>query len=112
AVPWVRGRACRSNGFSRCLCPYGRLASLFFQAEDGIRGRNVTGVQTCALPIFPVGYLTESSLFPTPNTFPYHCLQSSKLSSFFLLLILYQQRKSLILPTRFDNRGFVFPYNF
>src|SRR5699024_11949402 len=23
----------------------------FFQAEDGIRGRNVTGVQTCALPI-------------------------------------------------------------
>src|SRR6266704_3831158 len=24
----------------------------FFQAEDGIRVRNVTGVQTCALPIF------------------------------------------------------------
>src|SRR5699024_5737231 len=23
-----------------------------FQAEDGIRGRNVTGVQTCALPIW------------------------------------------------------------
>src|SRR5699024_11251972 len=23
----------------------------FFQAEDGIRDRNVTGVQTCALPI-------------------------------------------------------------
>ena len=23
----------------------------FFQAEDGIRGRLVTGVQTCALPI-------------------------------------------------------------
>src|SRR5699024_6852265 len=28
----------------------------FFQAEDGIRDRNVTGVQTCALPICdPVG---------------------------------------------------------
>src|SRR5699024_11659172 len=28
----------------------------FFQAEDGIRDRNVTGVQTCALPIwFVVG---------------------------------------------------------
>src|SRR5699024_11759466 len=26
----------------------------FFQAEDGIRDRNVTGVQTCALPICPV----------------------------------------------------------
>src|SRR5207249_6613574 len=25
----------------------------FFQAEDGIRHRNVTGVQTCALPIYP-----------------------------------------------------------
>src|SRR6266516_905356 len=25
----------------------------FFQAEDGIRARTVTGVQTCALPIFP-----------------------------------------------------------
>src|SRR5699024_11624599 len=25
----------------------------FFQAEDCIRDRNVTGVQTCALPIYP-----------------------------------------------------------
>src|SRR5699024_12486061 len=27
------------------------LACFFFQAGDGIRARNVTGVQTCALPI-------------------------------------------------------------
>src|SRR3712207_7957431 len=27
----------------------------FFQAEDGIRDIGVTGVQTCALPISPVG---------------------------------------------------------
>src|SRR5699024_11459923 len=27
------------------------LLVFFFQAEDGIRDRNVTGVQTCALPI-------------------------------------------------------------
>src|SRR5207249_9671646 len=27
----------------------------FFQAEDGIRDRNVTGVQTCALPISGTG---------------------------------------------------------
>src|SRR5699024_34121 len=27
----------------------------FFQAEDGIRDRNVTGVQTCALPILGCG---------------------------------------------------------
>src|SRR5690606_33301926 len=31
----------------------------FFQAEDGIRAFHVTGVQTCALPIFPskIGYV-------------------------------------------------------
>src|SRR5699024_9327321 len=28
------------------------LLIFFFQAEDGIRDRNVTGVQTCALPIY------------------------------------------------------------
>src|SRR5699024_11450898 len=28
------------------------LFLFFFQAEDGIRDRNVTGVQTCALPIY------------------------------------------------------------
>src|SRR2546430_7405106 len=27
----------------------------FFQAEDGIRDLTVTGVQTCALPIYPAG---------------------------------------------------------
>src|SRR5256885_8411431 len=27
----------------------------FFQAEDGIRDYKVTGVQTCALPIYPLG---------------------------------------------------------
>src|SRR5256885_12818631 len=30
------------------------LDFFFFQAEDGIRDYKVTGVQTCALPIFPV----------------------------------------------------------
>src|SRR5699024_8998398 len=34
----------------------------FFQAEDGIRDRNVTGVQTCALPIF--WPLTETQITP------------------------------------------------
>src|SRR5699024_11354551 len=38
-----------------CGAHYFRLSFVFvffFQAEDGIRDRNVTGVQTCALPIF------------------------------------------------------------
>src|SRR5207249_8059555 len=35
-------------------------STFFFQAEDGIRDRNVTGVQTCALPISsPVGRLLK-----------------------------------------------------
>src|ERR1039457_7367841 len=29
---------------------------VFFQAEDGIRDYKVTGVQTCALPIYPAGH--------------------------------------------------------
>src|SRR5256885_3298000 len=31
------------------------VVSFFFQAEDGIRDYKVTGVQTCALPIFLAG---------------------------------------------------------
>src|SRR5699024_11933966 len=34
-----------------CPCSVDVLLFFFFQAEDGIRDRNVTGVQTCALPI-------------------------------------------------------------
>src|SRR2546429_6110456 len=30
-----------------------RIVFFFFQAEDGIRDVAVTGVQTCALPIYP-----------------------------------------------------------
>src|SRR5689334_23522322 len=33
---------------------WGRQIFFFLQAEDGIRGGTVTGVQTCALPIFLV----------------------------------------------------------
>src|SRR5437763_4636506 len=37
--------------------PCGRktVTVFFFQAEDGIRGTSVTGVQTCALPILAFG---------------------------------------------------------
>src|SRR5271167_4691190 len=49
----------------------------FFQAEDGIRARNVTGVQTCALPIsssaccsanFTATNLSPSATAPTSST--------------------------------------------
>src|SRR5437773_11411152 len=43
----------------RLLCDAVRIGHVlfFFQAEDGIRYRDVTGVQTCALPIFGPGAL-------------------------------------------------------
>src|SRR3712207_8478390 len=36
------------------LVLFGCPKVFFFQAEDGIRDIGVTGVQTCALPIFPL----------------------------------------------------------
>src|SRR5699024_11678611 len=46
------------------------ISFFFFQAEDGIRDRNVTGVQTCALPIWPVWHERNRST-PTPwNSWP------------------------------------------
>src|SRR5437667_1917582 len=38
---------------------------IFFQEEDGIRGRDVTGVQTCALPIWMTP-VTRTSLWVMP----------------------------------------------
>src|SRR2546422_8130053 len=39
--------------FARVLCFYVAMCCFFFfQAEDGIRDVAVTGVQTCALPIY------------------------------------------------------------
>src|SRR5688500_19263546 len=37
------------------------LFIFFFQAEDGIRDYKVTGVQTCALPIFCLNYYEKQS---------------------------------------------------
>src|SRR5262249_57224318 len=47
----VRRLACRMSWRSCCD------ACFFFQAEDGIRDWSVTGVQTCALPIFVLNTL-------------------------------------------------------
>src|SRR5699024_3998575 len=44
----------------------GSLFFFFFQAEDGIRDRNVTGVQTCALPICK--FLFNNATFPPEFT--------------------------------------------
>src|SRR5882762_11508765 len=42
----------RPRGGWRHLSPAERRVFFFIQAEDGIRASSVTGVQTCALPIW------------------------------------------------------------
>src|SRR5436189_830680 len=45
------------------LCLVRSHCFFFFQAEDGIRDTSVTGVQTCALPIWPTaGHRTEQTV--------------------------------------------------
>src|SRR5699024_11501734 len=53
------GAHIRSVRWPGCCRPF------FFHAEDGIRDRNVTGVQTCALPILMTIFarLTSSFIF-------------------------------------------------
>src|SRR2546422_6028801 len=48
------------------------LFFFFFQAEDGIRDVAVTGVQTCALPICPIGIAKQR-----PGLLPLHMLQAA-----------------------------------
>src|SRR5690606_40924340 len=47
------------------------VSFFFFQAEDGIRDFHVTGVQTCALPIYPVlaGMTAERTIRASPVRF-------------------------------------------
>src|SRR5690554_7143027 len=59
----------------------------FFQAEDGIRDADVTGVQTCALPIYEAS--TVSYTYAKPN--------NEKINVFLF--------SSLFLPTNYEKIG-------
>src|SRR5256886_11161473 len=48
-------QSCASVFSRRSVSESRVMAVFFFQAEDGIRDLTVTGVQTCALPIFGGG---------------------------------------------------------
>src|ERR1041384_8598519 len=62
---WLwEGRVCRSKASIKFSAP----ASSVFQAEDGIRDKLVTGVQTCALPIFIVGTPFAGGILATGDT--------------------------------------------
>src|SRR5699024_11765737 len=56
----------------------------FFQAEDGIRDRNVTGVQTCALPIYKAA--SKPPLKPVQKDVLCPALKGNKLISTLLEL--------------------------
>src|SRR5690606_40255042 len=58
AARGAASRAARAAAQKRRCAP---PAAFFFQAEDGIRCFHVTGVQTCALPIFDSSF--KNSLF-------------------------------------------------
>src|SRR5436305_4327668 len=51
--------------------------SFFFQAEDGIRDADVTGVQTCALPISQLSQNDQINLCFNGNAFQCSFIQSS-----------------------------------
>src|SRR5699024_12041762 len=69
------------------LTGFSVLLVFFFQAEDGIRDRNVTGVQTCALPILdfcrclPSAPRRTSSTCARPTTPPAQPITAHSCSS-------------------------------
>src|SRR5256885_12224165 len=66
----------------------------FFQAEDGIRDYKVTGVQTCALPIYHAQLLRSFWNFCTPTC-----------SSRVCLCALWSGQKRTEKPTNGHSRG-------
>src|SRR5699024_7359626 len=65
-------------------CPF------FSQAEDGIRGRNVTGVQTCALPICPRRLISGPPRPPTRRNDPGHTSNAVTISYVGLIIFAFK----------------------
>src|SRR5256885_2518246 len=61
----------KSETYRVCLCLF-----FFFQAEDGIRDYKVTGVQTCALPIFIAEPVLGEGGFVVPPADYFRLLQN------------------------------------
>src|SRR5699024_11564424 len=73
----------------------------FFQAEDGIRDRNVTGVQTCALPILPE---VENHLFRIVQELLSNSLRHAKAQ--IIECHLYEKDRNIYLRFSDDGVGF------
>src|SRR5256886_6762290 len=73
----------------------------FFQAEDGIRDLTVTGVQTCALPIYSCADWQDGT-FPVWDSFT----TLDKIFALHYSLRAEILRDRLDASPRFDRRGF------
>src|SRR5699024_7465273 len=86
----------------------------FFQAEDGIRDRNVTGVQTCALPLIlrRLNWWPACFRIPTIRVFnlPHHL--SFFLNLFEFLVYIYDTCTLLCASSRFKSVVYFFRQQF
>src|SRR5437867_4978360 len=77
----------------------------FFRAEDGIRGRTVTGVQTCALPISILAFAVFQSAQPwLVSLGARSCEQRAILQKMVRLHRLLRQRHSAKSMASFRNK--------
>src|SRR6266576_4785404 len=83
----------------------------FFQAEDGIRGLYVTGVQTCALPIslgpsiaasIPLVVTTQSKAFKNPEAWAWNFTVEREMFWKTLLSVAYVARRGVHLQRESD----------
>src|SRR5207248_5566178 len=82
----------------------------FFQAEDGIRYRTVTGVQTCALPIWALIFLLAPRLEAVLPALPALlwvalAVGAGACALWFVLLLLSFYGSVLLLPEGLLERG-------
>src|SRR5699024_11380564 len=71
------------------VVPVSGVLFFFFQAEDGIRDRNVTGVQTCALPILIIGYICTISC----SIYTWNISCSILINNYFTIFVRSEERR-------------------
>src|SRR5205823_10577081 len=79
-----------------------------FQAEDGIRDKLVTGVQTCALPISPIMFpRLDVALAGTSERaiayYPFCCVRTGSVSPFLPSSMTCRLHQSFLVSVVFDR---------
>src|SRR3712207_7753078 len=77
----------------------------FFQAEDGIRDIGVTGVQTCALPIWIIKHITNIYIYPfISNIYIFTSFKKITFLPFHILLFYYYEFTTSVYGSRSEER--------